>query len=475
MTKRPAGTGTARQRGRGTWEYRITIGTDQAGKQIRRSCTVKANNKTEAERLGREKLAHLVEEHSPTAGGRTLTAAFEIWMADTEYKKAPNTTIAHRRQFARYVEPVLGRIPIGDIQPMMLDDFYRDLRRPQDGQNPLSSSSIRRIHSIMSGTLRHAWRRGWIEQNPAGAAEPPRIPHRSAVLDADNTLIWNAIYALSAKNRAQGIAAAIGFYTGMRRGEVAALTWGDISADRIITVSRSIWKAGGQGGIKSTKTERVRTLPCSQGLFETLYNWADVVSQSTGATDISVMSDWYITSDEDDKTIPMDIDHLTYGWTKAAASVGLQGFPFKAFRSLAATRLLAGGISPVDAAELLGHAKPSMTMDVYGKNTTPGKIQSMMLLDEASRTPKVFISADTSPNEVNPERLSRRRTNSVLDLFPGGVDDGRAGRPEGLDGTRAIGEEPKLVDPFANLPEDSIMRQYFDPDREPVLRLFEDD
>ena len=99
----------------------------------------------------------------------------------------------------------------------------------------------------------------------------------------------------------------------------------------------------------------------------------------------------------------------------------------------------------------------------------------MMLLDEASRTPKVFIAADTSPNEVNPERLSRRRTNSVLDLFPGGVDDGRAGRPEGPDGARAIGEEPKLVDPFANLPEDSIMRQYLDPDREPVLRLFEDD
>jgi hypothetical protein len=92
----------------------------------------------------------------------------------------------------KHIRPVLGAIPAVRVDAETLESFYADLRTCRDhcwrehasmGEahvgKPLSDSSVRAIHGILSGAFRRAVRWGWLAVNPTEHAEPP--PCRSPI------------------------------------------------------------------------------------------------------------------------------------------------------------------------------------------------------------------------------------------------------------------------------------------------------
>jgi integrase len=101
---------------------------------------------------------------------------------------------------ARTIRPALGDVPVNKLTARMLETFYAELRRCRvrcDGRpfvehqavgehdcktgkckphacKPMAASTVRQIHSIISGTLNAAVRWDWIATNPTTAAQRPK-------------------------------------------------------------------------------------------------------------------------------------------------------------------------------------------------------------------------------------------------------------------------------------------------------------
>jgi integrase len=97
-----------------------------------------------------------------------------------------------------------------------------------DGTGGLHSKTVVEIHMILRRALDDAVRRGWIVTNPARVAHAPK----SRPLASTTSRVWNAQQLLafleSTSDHRYHAALWLTANTGMRRGEILGLRWGDV-------------------------------------------------------------------------------------------------------------------------------------------------------------------------------------------------------------------------------------------------------
>jgi integrase len=178
-----------------------------------------------------------------------LARVLEEWLRTAEIE---DTT---RRTYAGYIErtivPALGSIAVDKVSARHLETLHAELRRRRrrcDGRpfverhrmkgehdcaakrcvvhvcTPMAASTIRQIHSIISGALALAVRWDWIASNPARVAQRPRAkaPEPSPPSPGDAARLLDAAFAMDDD---WGTLVWLVMTTGIRRGEVCALRW----------------------------------------------------------------------------------------------------------------------------------------------------------------------------------------------------------------------------------------------------------
>lgn len=149
---------------------------------------------------------------------------------------------------------------------------------------------------------------------------------------------------------------------GLRFGELLALTWPDVDfVGRTISVRGSLSEdAEGNVYVGPTKTKSsARTFPADDRLLAVLREHQATQGEPNPGTPAFVFRDTY--------GGPLRRENVRnrsfYPLLKAA---GLPRVRFHDLRSLLPTLMLASGHAPHVAARVLGHAKTSTTLDVYG-------------------------------------------------------------------------------------------------------------
>jgi integrase len=137
-------------------------------------------------------------------------------------------------------------------------------------------------------------------------------------------------------------------YTGMRRGELLALTWEDVDVKaRSISVTKSVYHVNNKPQVKQPKTASgYRTLPLLNKLMAKITPGKGLVfpDPATGG----LMSNM----------------HFQNLWSKYAEESGVTCTSHQ-LRHAYATMLEENNISEKDAQYLLGHAQISTTKDIY--------------------------------------------------------------------------------------------------------------
>jgi hypothetical protein len=72
----------------------------------------------------------------------------------------PSTTPGARRSAEKTIFPEFGDVPIGELTPRHLDEWYRKLATGEGRDRPLKPTSIRRHHALLSSALSQAVRWG---------------------------------------------------------------------------------------------------------------------------------------------------------------------------------------------------------------------------------------------------------------------------------------------------------------------------
>ena len=79
------------------------------------------------------------------------------------HEGAPTTLIAYRSILKTHIAPTIGRLPVVDIDPAILDRFYEHLVNDKK----VSTSRVHQVHAVIRGALRRAVGWGWITSTPA--------------------------------------------------------------------------------------------------------------------------------------------------------------------------------------------------------------------------------------------------------------------------------------------------------------------
>ena len=219
----------------------------------------------------------------------------------------------------------------------------------------MKPSTIRGIHSILSGAFAAAQRWEWTDRNPAESAKPP-------------TTIRQPIPATSPEDVAKVIAeararsAALGLYlwlvvvTGVRRGELCGLQIRDIDLDRgLVHVAFNYVVRGGQRVRKDTKTHQDRWLAIDPDTCALIATYLDEIRAALAAVGVELRDDAYLFSNDPAHARPWNPDWATHKVAEAADAAGVE-LDIKGGRHYTASQLLAGGFDLRNTAARLGHS-----------------------------------------------------------------------------------------------------------------------
>lgn len=359
--RRASGEGLLRWRkDRKHWEGRITIGTNEKGNPISKCFS----GKTQREVV--EQMARYREQ----IRGKTLSSdsrmKFRAWAEKwlNEYMVhlvRPQTILGYRRNCELHIYPYLGDCQISKITTIQIQRMYNDLR--ENGRRiciekygkGLTGNTVRGIHMLLHEIMEYALKENMVLRNPTNGTTIPKIePVELQVLDEKQLKTF--IVAIQKDEEWRDF-----FYleimTGLRRGEICALTWSDFDmVDRKLYVNRAVSAQGVVGKTKTCYSERVIKLPYS--VYQLL------VERNTSA-----QSEWIFPHPKD-KLKPMSGEIALGRLRKMLDSAGLPHIRFHDLRHTFATHAVSAGIDPKTISSILGHSKASFSLDRYGHVTT---------------------------------------------------------------------------------------------------------
>lgn len=262
-----------------------------------------------------------------------------------------------------------GRIGVGRLQPEHLEDLYDSLR--------VSPKTVELLHCAVRAALTQAAERGHAVRNVAALVKPPRVPKfRPTDLTADQV---RAVLASSeeAEDRLTALWT-LGAQTGIREGELLALTWGDIDFGRGAIILRDPEKDGIPRPVRLAKRS-LRLLRAHKARQNEERLRAAGAYEGLGLVFASLDGNH------------LDPRRVREAFYRALARAGVDRQPdprkrpirFHDLRHAVATFYLGQGVPLKVVSEILGHRDTKTTENLYQHVTQDMQAAAVAAMDEA--------------------------------------------------------------------------------------------
>lgn len=346
--KRGAGEGTIYRRTDGRWTAAITVGHDPNGKQFRRS--VYGKTRTEVQ----QKLTRLQNQRldgSLIARERlTVAGLLDRWLTSWTSNLRDNSKRRYQECVDRFIKPALGTMDITKVRPANIRTMLDDLEGKGIGprQRLYVFQTIRRVLNV-------AVKLELVVRNVTKSVDPPKVRRRpiaaltpdqaNAVMDSVKGTRWEALFLLALS-------------TGMRQGELFALSWADIDLDRgVIAVRHSLEEVNSRLTIKEPKSD--------SGRRSIRLDPADVAALKDHRQRLGAVAfvEWVFP--DADGNLLRKSNFLRKVWEPIRDALDLKGVRFHDLRHSAASFMLRAGVHPKVAQSRLGHSTIKLTMDTY--------------------------------------------------------------------------------------------------------------
>jgi integrase len=307
----------------------------------------------------------VAEETSPITLCRYLT---EQWLPFRKNQLRPTTFRRYSWIVENYINPRLGDIQLRRLRAEHLDRLYLELLTTGNKHGePLAPKTVYDVHVVLRACLGDAKRRHYLATNIALEARPPR-PQAQARKGPET---WTAeqlrAYLDSTGNLRLQPAIYIAATTGMRRGEVAGLRWGDWQqATHRVSIARSRQVVGGRSMEVpcKTKTSR-RSVDLDKTTEKVLARWKRRQQRDGHPTGLD---DPIFTNTDGNAIHPESVTQL---FDRNIVRAGVPRIRFHDLRHTHASLLVAAGTPIKVVSERLGHSHPGFTMATY-QHLIPG-------------------------------------------------------------------------------------------------------
>lgn len=335
----------------GRWEGRYICSYNDLGHAKYRSVYAYSYKDVKAKLTQINSNPVLAEHNLPSD---TLQMISSEWLDAVKLRNKDSTYCKYQNVCKNHILPELGRFPICKISTVQVERFVEQLNH-----KPLSAKTLLDILSVLKRIFSYAEDCGYkticnfnfiaIKQD---YKEMRVLSHQeqSRLIEflLDNTdPIKLGIY--------------LSLYTGIRIGELCAITWGDISLDnKTLDVSKTMQRI--QIATAGKKTSVVITEPksrCSRRVIPL----PDFVVAKLTENSKSIDKNTFLLSGSSDKYI--EPRNMQYYFKKCIQECEIEAANFHCLRHTFATRCIEAGFEIKSLSEILGHSSVNITLNRY--------------------------------------------------------------------------------------------------------------
>lgn len=343
--------GTIYQRSNGKWRAQILIG----GKRL----SFATETRKEAQKWLREMRNDI--ERGLTHEGATISFGewLDEWLISKEHHVAVQTH-SYYCQIARdYINPALGRIRLRELNSRQIQRFYNS--KVSEG---IGLRTVQKTHTVIHASLNSARKFGMIPFNPDDATSPPK-PKQKPMKFLNKEQIKILLHVARETNDRNYALYYLALVTGMRQGELLGLMWENMDLDKgILNVKFNLKRIPG-GGLKLDKPKTdssIRSIKLGEDTIQVLQSQKRIL-ETEALSDL-----WHNEGFVFPSMVGTALDptYLLKQFRQLLNNARLPKIRFHDLRHTAASLMLNNGVDVLVASQRLGHAHPSITLDVYG-------------------------------------------------------------------------------------------------------------
>jgi integrase len=362
--------GHIRRRGRDSFELKFDVPGERGGrKTVYRS--FKGTKREAAAELARL-LAQAADgghiDPSKLTVAEHVRLRFEHWKATGVV--SPGTAQRYEQLIEMHIVPHLGGRLLQKLNTRDIEAWHTALRvggrigrggRP-DGESGLSPRTIGHAHKILSKALREGVRHELVLRNVCTTQPVPKVTaDEMKILTPEQVAEFPALV----EGHPITAIAVVALFTGLRRGELLALRWGNVDLDEeVIHVRESLEETKAGLRFKPPKSKagtRSVTLPAIA--TDTLIAHRKRLLEHRLQLGLGKLSDKDLVFPAWDGS-PQRPPVFGMAWNRLARERGL-AVTFHGLRHTHASMLIDHGVDVVTISKRLGHASPAITLQVY--------------------------------------------------------------------------------------------------------------
>lgn len=311
---------------------------------------------TKKEALGFER--DFLEQQS-TNPDMTFQNLYEIYMEDMAARLKQSTLLTKKAVLQTHILPFFGSKPINEIKA---SDVRRWQAKLMSSPNNYSQTYLKKINTELNSIINYAKRFYDLNTNPCGKAGT------IGKAKAEEMDYWTYDEYIAFREGVKDkplsyICIEVLYWTGMREGELLALSPADIDLDnKTISINRTYQRIEGKDVFTSPKTRKSkRKIPIPDFLCQELSDY---------------IQSRYM-PDADERLFPVTKSYLSHEMIRGCKNTGVKKIRIHDIRLSHASLLINQGCDALMLADRLGHEKVSTTLNTYS-HLFPHKQQELV-------------------------------------------------------------------------------------------------
>ena len=289
----------------------------------------------------------------------TFQNLYEIYMEYMAARLKQSTLLTKKTVLQTHILPFFGNKPINEIKA---SDVRRWQAKLMSSPNNYSQTYLKKINTELNSIINYAKRFYDLNTNPCGKAGT------IGKAKAEEMDYWTydeyIAFREGVKDKPLSYICFEGLYwTGMREGELLALSPADIDLDnKTISINRTYQRIEGKDVFTSPKTRKSkRKIPIPDFLCQELSDY--------------IQSRYML--DADERLFPVTKSYLSHEMIRGCKNTGVKKIRIHDIRHSHASLLINQGCDALMLADRLGHEKVSTTLNTYS-HLFPHKQQELV-------------------------------------------------------------------------------------------------
>ena len=289
----------------------------------------------------------------------TFQNLYEIYMEDMAARLKQSTLLTKKTVLQTHILPFFGSKPINEIKA---SDVRRWQAKLMSSPNNYSQTYLKKINTELNSIINYAKRFYDLNTNPCGKAGT------IGKAKAEEMDYWTYDEYIAFREGVKDkplsyICFEVLYWTGMREGELLALSPADIDLDnKTISINRTYQRIEGKDVFTSPKTRKSkRKIPIPDFLCQELSDY--------------IQSRYML--DADERLFPVTKSYLSHEMIRGCKNTGVKKIRIHDIRHSHASLLINQGCDALMLADRLGHEKVSTTLNTYS-HLFPHKQQELV-------------------------------------------------------------------------------------------------